>query len=72
MSMPMDLVLVRHGESEGNLAQYFSKLGDDTLWTEEFAARHTSKVASERARARESESYRASLTQWMDGWMMFD
>jgi len=40
---PVDLVLVRHGESEGNLAQALSKKGDDSLWTEEFRNRHTSR-----------------------------
>jgi len=41
--MPIDLVLVRHGESEGNLAQTRSKKGDETDWTQEFKERHTSK-----------------------------
>jgi len=41
-SFPIDIVLVRHGESEGNLAQAGSKRGDDSLWTPEFSARHTS------------------------------
>jgi len=40
---PIDLVLVRHGQSEGNLAQARSKIGDDSLWTEEFKNRHTSR-----------------------------
>lgn len=44
MAMPIDLVLVRHGESEGNIAQDMSKLNDDTLWEQSgFKARHTSK-----------------------------
>jgi len=42
-AFPIDLVLVRHGESEGNLAQHFSKNGDDRLWTAEFGKRHTSR-----------------------------
>jgi hypothetical protein len=41
---PIDLVLVRHGESEGNIAQEMSKLNDDTLWDKQgFKERHTSK-----------------------------
>jgi len=40
--LPIDIVLVRHGESEGNLAQFQSKRGDDSLWIPEFSARHTS------------------------------
>jgi len=41
--MPIDLVIVRHGESEGNLAQDRSKGGDDTDWNKGFGQRHTSK-----------------------------
>jgi broad specificity phosphatase PhoE len=36
MAMPEDLVLVRHGHSEGNLAVDKSKQGDDSLYTQEF------------------------------------
>lgn len=42
MSMPLDLVLVRHGESEGNIAHSLSKKGDDRHYTKEFRARHSS------------------------------
>lgn len=43
MTLPLDLVLVRHGESEGNVAIDASKSGDDH-WVvdEQFAARHSS------------------------------
>jgi len=41
--MPIDLVLVRHGESEGNLAQSKSAKGDESAWKmDEFQNRHTS------------------------------
>lgn len=44
MAMPIDLVLVRHGESEGNLANFRSrKLGDNSAFTEEHLKRHSSK-----------------------------
>lgn len=39
---PIDLVLIRHGESEGNLAQEKSKQGDDSLWTKELLNKHNS------------------------------
>jgi broad specificity phosphatase PhoE len=42
MAMPVDLVLVRHGESEGNIAHALSKSGDDRHYTPEFRARHSS------------------------------
>lgn len=37
MSMPRDLVLVRHGESEGNVASKRERAGDLSLFTEEYA-----------------------------------
>jgi NAD+ kinase len=43
MGMPNDLVLVRHGESEGNVASHHSKKGDDRHYTDEFLLRHSSK-----------------------------
>ncbi len=42
MGMPTNLVLVRHGESEGNLATALSKRGDDSMFTQEFLNRHSS------------------------------
>lgn len=42
MTMPLNLVLVRHGESEGNVAMHFSKRGDHTLFSQEFMNRHSS------------------------------
>lgn len=36
MGMPNDLVLVRHGQSEGNVATDASKRGDDSWYTEAF------------------------------------
>jgi NAD+ kinase len=43
MTMPLDLVLVRHGESEGNVAYGMSRRGDPSHFTPEFLARHSSK-----------------------------
>jgi NAD+ kinase len=42
MAMPIDLVFVRHGESEQNLASNRGKKGDSSLYTPEFKARHGS------------------------------
>ncbi len=42
MGMPQDLVLVRHGESEGNVASKQSREGDNSAFTDEFRARHPS------------------------------
>src|SRR5688572_6198328 len=43
MTMPIDLVLVRHGESEGNVLKKRAEKGDSTGFTDEFRARHSSK-----------------------------
>lgn len=42
MGLPNNLVLVRHGESEGNVATALSKKGDNSMFTEEFLNRHSS------------------------------
>lgn len=42
MAMPIDLVFVRHGQSEQNLALNAAKKGDNSLYTDEFRARHAS------------------------------
>ncbi|KAK6588896.1 phosphoglycerate mutase family possible fructose bisphosphate phosphatase [Cryptosporidium xiaoi] len=41
-NMPVDLVLVRHGQSEGNLAQRLARQGEFHQWTGEFRSRHNS------------------------------
>ncbi len=40
--MPIDVVLVRHGQSEGNVANKRSRKGDHSAFTEEFRNRHSS------------------------------
>jgi NAD+ kinase len=42
MGMPNNLVLVRHGESEGNIAVARSKKGDHSAYEGEFKRRHSS------------------------------
>jgi broad specificity phosphatase PhoE len=42
MGMPYDLVLVRHGKSEGNKATALSKRGNNSMFTKEFLNRHSS------------------------------
>ena len=43
MTLPIDVVLVRHGESEGNVANHLSRHGDNSAFTQEFLARHSSR-----------------------------
>ncbi len=42
--LPLNIVLVRHGESEGNTANRRSRKGDNSDFTEEFLNRHSSKL----------------------------
>lgn len=42
MPLPLDIVLVRHGESEGNVASRHSRAGDHSLFTDDFKKRHSS------------------------------
>ncbi len=42
MALPSELVLVRHGQSEGNIAYRASKTGDNSYYTEGFRDRHSS------------------------------
>ncbi|MCR4333693.1 MAG: histidine phosphatase family protein [Patescibacteria group bacterium] len=41
MTLPIDLVLVRHGQSEGNKAKRLSEAGDDSAYTDDFLIRHS-------------------------------
>jgi NAD+ kinase len=43
MPLPIDLVLIRHGESEGNLVNKRDRTGDTSLATAEHRARHNSR-----------------------------
>lgn len=43
MAMPLNFMLVRHGESEGNVAGKRSKNGDHSAFTPEYRGRHSSK-----------------------------
>lgn len=65
--MPHNLILIRHGESEGNIAVARSRKGDDSAYTDEFKNRHSSlwrlsdkgreqaKIAGEWLRAQRGE-----------------
>jgi broad specificity phosphatase PhoE len=41
MTLPIDLVLVRHGQSEGNAAKRLSEAGDHSAFTSAFRERHS-------------------------------
>jgi len=42
--LPLNLVIVRHGESEGNIANRRSRKGDNSDFTPEFLNRHSTKL----------------------------
>ncbi len=42
--LPLDLVLVRHGQSEGNIANTRSRAGDHSAFTPEFLNRHSTRL----------------------------
>ncbi len=42
MGMPNNLILIRHGESEGNIATNRSKQGDHSAYSDDFRNRHSS------------------------------
>lgn len=44
MTLPIDLVLVRHGQSEGNAAKRLSEAGHHEVFTPEFRDRHSSAL----------------------------
>lgn len=44
MAMPRNLVFVRHGESEGNIANRYSRRGDNRFFSPEFRKRHNSQL----------------------------
>jgi len=41
MPLPIDLILVRHGQSEGNVAHKASRRGDNTFFTPTFREKHS-------------------------------
>lgn len=57
--LPIEIVLVRHGEAEGNLAHSQSQKGDDSLWTPEFMVWTIFKLLlNKNQKARHTSSYR--------------
>lgn len=70
MVMPINLFLLRHGESEGNVANKRSRLGDHRDFTDEFKGRHNSTW-----RLTDRGIKQAQIAgQWLreNGWSKFD
>jgi NAD+ kinase len=75
MTMPRDLLVVRHGESEGNVAQAAVKRGDDSLmkqldtvhteqWRLSPLGRQQARAAGEWVRREFPEGFSRYLTSW--------
>lgn len=41
LALPINIILVRHGQSEGNIANRASREGDNSFFTPEFRDRHS-------------------------------
>lgn len=68
MTMPNNLVFVRHGQSEANVIQAASKLGDDSLFNDE-----VSRTADRQWRLTEYGVMQARTTgEWLREQMSFD
>eukprot|EP00727_Mastigamoeba_balamuthi_P001281 m51a1_g1115 putative phosphoglycerate mutase family protein (365) ;mRNA; f:157090-158551 len=66
--MPVDLVLVRHGESEGNLAQVRARNGDSGCWDAGFNDRHTSRYRlTDKGRSQAAQAGRWLLNHFPEG-----
>ncbi len=73
MTLPLDLVLVRHGESEGNIAKRRSEQGDHSVFTKEFRNRHTSSFRlSKRGREQASLAGKFLRKEFFRGGSGFD
>ena len=55
MTLPIDLVLVRHGQSEGNKAKRLSEAGDHTAFSENFRKCHSSSYRLTRLGRKQAE-----------------
>lgn len=67
MAMPMDLVLVRHGQSEGNAANKLSRRGDNRAFTEEYRKRHSSQWRLTDAGIRQAQAAGAWIREHIGG-----
>lgn len=63
-AMPLDLMLVRHGESEGNLALEAAKSGDRTHITKEFSDRNPSDYRLTDKGVEQAEAAGSWIREW--------
>jgi NAD+ kinase len=73
MTLPIDLVLVRHGESEGNVANKRSRAGDHSVFTEAFRNRHSSGYRlSNRGRKQAQQAGMFLMNEFVKNGVVFD
>lgn len=68
--MPLDLILVRHGQSEGNLAKRLSEAGDNSVFQTDFVNRHSSEFRLShkgRTQARKAGDFLKALFHAIEG-----
>lgn len=65
MALPANLILIRHGESEGNLAKDASKAGDNSIFTKEFVDRPQARLRL----TNHGISQAAEAGEWVRRWM---
>lgn len=73
MTLPIDLFLVRHGQSEGNVARRRSEAGDHTAYTEEFRDRHSASFRlSTKGREQAKQAGRYLRKHYLGNGSVFD
>ena len=67
--MPINLVVVRHGQSEGNIANRMSEAGDHSAYTEQFMNRHSSSFRlTEKGRRQAALAGSYIRKEFLDKW----
>ncbi|MFZ1987541.1 MAG: histidine phosphatase family protein [Minisyncoccia bacterium] len=71
--LPIDLVLVRHGQSEGNAAKRLSEAGDHSAFTDAFRGRHTASYRlTEKGREQAAKTGAFVLSEFLKNGVGFD
>ncbi|MDP1690285.1 MAG: histidine phosphatase family protein [bacterium] len=73
MTLPIDLVLVRHGQSEGNAAKRLSEAGDHSAFTRDFLDRHSASLRlTDKGREQARQAGAFLREEFFKDWRGFD